>query len=736
MPGPAPRALARPEDQPPPLGVSLHDDGATFALAAAHASAVELCLFDPEDATGASERRISLSHHAHGIWWETVPGAGVGTHYGYRVHGRWDPAGGMRHNPAKLLQDPYAHALHGQVRWSHEIFGHQVDGHGAPSGEGPDPRDSAAYVPRSVIIDHTFDWGPSTRPGTAWTDTVLYEAHVRGLTMLHPDVPEQMRGTYAALGHPAIIEHLQGLGVTALELLPIHTFIDESHLRDKGLTNYWGYNTLGFFAPHADYAMAQDPQGVIDEVKQAVRSLHEAGIEVILDVVYNHTCEQAAATGPMLSCRGIDGATYYRLDEQGCDIDVTGCGNTVDTRSPTVVGMVLDSLRHWVQTFGIDGFRFDLAPALARGQDHGFTPDHPFLVATRTDPVLSSVKLIAEPWDLGIDGWRTGNFPPPWAEWNDRFRDTVRTFWLSDSARDEAGEIAHSTREMAPRLAGSEDLFGNGGRSPLASVNLVAAHDGFTVADLVSYNNKHNQANGEDNRDGGDHNESWNHGLEGPTEDPAVVDARLRSMRNLLATTLLAAGVPMLVAGDEMGRSQRGNNNAYCQDNEISWVNWSLEDDQRMLLEDVRALTALRRRHPCLRPRSVPQPDPVPGHGLMQWFTAEGEAMQEDDWDDPARRAIVTMLSAGQASVAGGSGPDAGSHHADDPALLLVLHAGGTDLAVKLPTAMADESSPEQGRASRWQMCWSSAGGVDEAPVDFGASTTLPARSVTVFTAG
>jgi isoamylase len=678
-----PSARRRARDTPPPMGVSLTPDGAEFAVLARHAESVDLCLFDDDGA----ERRVPLRRRAYGIWWDHVPGVGPGQRYGYRVHGPWAPHEGHRHNPAKLLVDPYARAVDGEVGWGPEVHGHQVDDRWSGDGTSRDDRDSAAYVPRSVVLDDGFDWSGDERPCVPLSETVVYEAHVRGLTMLHPDVPPEIRGTYAALGHPAVVEHLRSLGVTTLELLPIHAFTHEPHLVQLGLTNYWGYNTLSFFAPHPAYAAASDPAEVVTEVKSAIKALHAAGIEVVLDVVYNHTCEQAGDQGATLSWRGLDNLTYYRLDERGYDIDVTGCGNTLDLREPLVTRMVLDSLRHWVNEFRVDGFRFDLAPALARGKDDAYDPDHAFHVALRTDPVLSSVKLIAEPWDVGVHGWRTGQFPPPFAEWNDWFRDPVRTFWLADVGRDLDGHPGHGVRELATRVAGSKDLFGHEDRGPIASVNYVTAHDGFTLHDLTAYLHKHNEANGEANGDGHGDNRSWNHGVEGRTDDESVLAARRRSVRNLLATLLLSPGVPMITAGDEIGRTQRGNNNAYCQDNEISWVDWGLAPWQEELLADARALTALRREHPVLRPRDFPAYRPVPGRVRLRWFDESGEVMAEQQWVDPTRRLVQALFDSRH------DGDEAGR-----PVLLVVN--GGVD--------REDVTLPQVDGMSDWQLRWSS----------------------------
>ena len=668
---PPPFHPRRSTDSPPPPGVTRSPAGTEVAVVARHATAVEVCLFDAD----GQERRVPLTRNANGIWWDTVDELVPGTRYGFRADGPWAPYEGHRHNPAKLLLDPYGHAVDGQVRWAPELYGHPVDKHAQGDPELRDARDSAAYLPRSVVVDHTFDWGEDELPGVPWTDTVIYETHVKGLTMRHPGVPAEIRGTYAALGHPAVVEHLLSLGVTSVELLPIHAFASEPALVRQGLVNYWGYNTLGFFAPHAGYAAATDPQGVVDEVKGAVRALHAAGLEVLLDVVYNHTAEQSSWSGPTLSWRGLDNQTYYRLDARGRDVDVTGVGNTVDVRHPLVARMVLDSLRHWVEEYHVDGFRFDLAPALARGRDDAFDRDHPFLVALQTDPVLSRVKLVAEPWDVGVHGWRTGQFPAPFVEWNDRFRDTARSFWLADVSRQLAGQPGHGVRELATRLAGSADMFSHDNRGPIASVNLVTAHDGFTMADLTAYEQKHNYANGEENRDGHGDNRSWNHGVEGRTDDEAVLTARRRSIRNLMATLLLSSGVPMITAGDELGRTQEGNNNAYAQDNQITWLRWDLEPWQRSLLADTTELLALRRELPLLHPRQTSLFEPVPGRTRLRWYDEHSGVLGEDAWRDPWRRSVVAVHDTLHEEDL-----------ADRTAVALVLNGGADRLGVRLPT--------------------------------------------------
>ncbi|WP_327069011.1 glycogen debranching protein GlgX [Kitasatospora sp. NBC_01250] len=615
--------------------------GTNFALWAPGAESVELCLFDEE----GTETRHPLSEQTFQTWHGYLPGIGPGQRYGYRVHGRWDPWTGARWNPAKLLLDPYARAVDGEFT-----------GHGAccasvrdwPEADVADTvrdnRDSAPYTARGVVVHDDDDWSDDRRPKTPWAETVLYELHVRGFTMRHPGIPPELRGTYAGLAHPAALAHLTSLGVTAVELLPVHQFASEDHLHRRGLTNYWGYNSIGWFAPHGGYSASGTRGQQVGEFKRMVRALHHAGIEVILDVVYNHTAE-GGELGPALSLRGIDNAGYYRLGRGNRGgrgyTDYTGCGNTLDTRQPQAVRLVTDSLRYWAGEMGVDGFRFDLAAALARASD-GVDMHHPLLAAISQDPLLSRVKLIAEPWDVGNGGYQVGNFPPLWAEWNDKYRDTVRDFWRG--ARPDVAELGY-------RLSGSSDLYQRGGRRPYASVNYITAHDGFTLRDLVSYNGKHNLANGEDGRDGTDDNRSWNCGAEGESTDPAVQELRARQLRNLLATLLLASGVPMLMAGDEFGRTQGGNNNAYCQDNETSWVDWSLLDQPawRRQSELTAQLIRLRRAHPVLRQRAFfSGRAAVPGGRRdLTWYTARGTEMTEADWYAPT--AQLGMLLNGDA---------------------------------------------------------------------------------------
>jgi glycogen operon protein len=677
--------------RPHRLGAHLSGDGVDVAVLASHADAVEVCLLeeDPGSADGWLERRIWMDGPVRGVWSAHLAGVRPGQRYGFRAHGRWDPAAGLRYNPAKLLLDPYARGISGGIQLGPAVYGHMVDDEGGTLGDHPhiDDRDSRAHVPHAVVVDNRFKATPVPRPCVPWADTVIYEAHVRGLTMRLPGVPAELRGTYAGLAHPVTIDHLRSLGITTIELLPIQAFASEPHLVHRGLSNYWGYNTLAFFAPEPRLATAAaraaGPQAVLAEVKGMVRLLHEAGLEVLLDIVYNHTCE-GGTDGLQLSWRGLDPTVYYLHDgaTPARFADFTGCGNTLDFRRPRVVQMALDSLRYWAEQVDVDGFRFDLAVTLGR-DDAGFTAQHPFLVALQTDPVLSLLKLVAEPWDLGPGGWRTGAFPDPLAEWNDRFRDAARGFWLADPGAAAHGRTGHGVRELATRLAGSVDLFGHSDppliRGPVASVNYVTAHDGFTLADLVTYDHKHNEANGEGNRDGSDANRSWSHGIEGPVRDPAVgveiLPLRRRSMRNLLGMLVLAAGTPMITAGDETGRTQRGNNNAYCQDNEISWVDWELDTDRTNLLATTRHLLRLRREKLALRtdrfflggpdPRRAAAGDLRPD---LDWRTADGGELSHALWHDPAVRALQMIRTA----------PDA-------PSALLVINGALDPVEMVLP---------------------------------------------------
>lgn len=676
-------------------------------MLASHADQVELCLLDRAPSGRQLERRVPLRYVTHGVWHDLVPGVPIGQRYGLRAHGRWEPARGHFHNPAKLLLDPYARAHSGPLRLVPELFGHPVDDrfHGSPGQI--DPRDSAPFAPLGVVTGRPFDWGEDAPPDVPWTDTVIYETHVRGFTRTLPEVPPTLRGTYAGMAHPAAVEHLTRLGVTTVELLPVQAIGDEPSLVRRGRRNYWGYSTLGFFAPHPGYAAADDPLDVVDEFKHLVKTLHQAGIEVVLDVVYNHTCE-GGADGPMLSWRGLDASTYYRLDGHGNYLDTTGCGNSLDARQPRVVQLILDSLRYWVEEMHVDGFRFDLAPTLARGHD-GYDPDHPFLVAARADPVVGAVKLIAEPWDIGPYGWRTGQFPAPFAEWNDRFRDDIREFWLVGASRTSRGEAWSGVRDLATRLAGSADVF-PAHRGPTASINFITAHDGFTLADTTAYDVKHNESNGEGNTDGSPYNRSWNHGIEGDTGLEKVLAVRRRSIRNLLGTLLVATGVPMLVAGDELGRSQGGNNNAYCLDDTTSWLDWQLHPWQQDLLATTRHLIRLRREHPVLRQGRFFAGRPVHPDGTkdLAWFAADGVEVTHERWHDPRIRVLQMYLHAVVLAPGG-----ARRYHTDE-SLLVILQGQPEPVPVHRPGLPW---------ARTYRLLWDSA---EERPLDPEAPAATP----------
>ena len=621
-----------------PLGATWTGLGVNFALFSAHATKVELCLFDD---SGQHEReRIELPEFTDEVWHGFLPDARPGTIYAYRVHGPYEPAQGHRFNPNKLLLDPYAKSIVGQIDWNPAVFGYTME-----SGDDLtfDERDSAPFVPRCRVIDPAFTWGDDRPLHTPWERTLVYETHVRGYTKQHPAVPEKLRGTFRGLTDPAVLDHLHAIGVTAVELLPIHTFVNDSYLIEKELTNFWGYNTLSFFSPARRYASV--PDFAFSELKEMVARFHDAGIEVILDVVYNHTAE-GNQLGPTLSFKGIDNASYYRLlpDQPRYYINDTGTGNTLNLSHQRVLQMVTDSLRYWVQEMHVDGFRFDLGTILGR-EPYGFDEGGGFLDSCRQDPVLSSVKLIAEPWDCGPGGYQVGRFPPGWAEWNDRYRDNVRAYWKGDG-----GAMA----EFATRLTGSADLFNRRGRKPWASVNFVTAHDGFTLNDLVSYNDKHNAANGEDNRDGHSDNRSWNCGAEGPTEDQAITALREKQKRNFLATLLFSQGTPMLLAGDEFGRTQQGNNNAYCQDNAISWVDWDHDDHAQALIRFVGRLAELRRTYPVLRQSRFLSAAFNEQLGVKDssWLAPSGEEMKPEQWADPMARCFAVLLD-GRAQMSG-----------------------------------------------------------------------------------
>ncbi len=616
--------------RPYPLGATWDGEGVNFALFSENAEKVDLCLFDP---SGKREvERIELLEHTDQVWHCYLPYGRLGQLYGYRVYGRYEPESGHRFNPNKLLLDPYAKSIVGPLDWSHPHFGYKVGG--KEEDLGFDGRDNAAGMPKCQVVDTSFTWGDDRPPGTAWHDTIIYELHVKGFTKQHPDIPPQLRGTYAGLASAPAIKHLTRLGVTAVELMPVHAFVQDKHLVDKGLDNYWGYNSIGFFAPETRYSAS----GEINEFKTMVKRLHSAGIEVILDVVYNHTAE-GNHLGPTLSFRGIDNAAYYRLtpDDPRYYMDFTGTGNTLNMMHPRVLQLIMDSLRYWILEMHVDGFRFDLASALAR-ELYEVDQLSSFFNIIRQDPVISQTKLIAEPWDVGEGGYQVGNFPVGWTEWNGKYRDAVRAYW-----KGEGGLVG----DLAYRLTGSSDLYERGGRRPHASINFVTAHDGFTLHDLVSYNEKHNEANGEDNNDGESHNTSWNHGVEGPTDDPNVRRLRNRQKRNLLATLLLSQGVPMIVYGDEMGRTQGGNNNAYCQDNEISWVDWDLSRVDRNLLAFVRRMIRVRKEHPAFRRRRFFQGRRIKGAGVkdITWLTPEGREMSDEEWGHTFARSLGLQMA-------------------------------------------------------------------------------------------
>jgi glycogen operon protein len=612
------------------LGATYDGTGTNFAVFSEPASRVELCLFDESGA----ETRIDLPETDGFVWHGYLPTVGPGQRYGYRVHGDYDPSRGLRCNPDKLLLDPYAKAVTGDLSWDETVFGYQFDSPGTRNDT-----DSAGQVPMAVVINPFFDWDNDRSPRVSYHESVIYEAHVRGLTMAHPRVPEEMRGTYAGIAHPAVIEHLQRLGVTAVELMPVHHFVSEHNLVDRGLSNYWGYNTLAFLAPHARYSSAGTLGQQVPEFKAMVRALHSAGIEVILDVVYNHTAE-GNHLGPTLSMRGLDNGAYYRLEEKDREYytDYTGTGNSLNMRHPHTLQVVMDSLRYWVLEMHVDGFRFDLAAALAR-TFYDVDRLSAFFDIVQQDPVVSQVKLIAEPWDVGPGGYQVGNFPPLWTEWNGRYRDTVRDFWRGQP---------NTLGEFASRFTGSSDLYQDDGRRPFASINFVTAHDGFTLHDLVSYDNKHNESNGEDNRDGSDDNRSWNHGVEGPTDDANVLDLRARQSRNLLATLMLSQGVPMMLHGDEISRTQQGNNNAYCQDNELTWMSWKDTEKHTELFTFASELIAFRRAHPVFRRKRFFDGRPThrgAGPEDIAWFTPEGAHMSEEDWEATFGKAITVYLN-------------------------------------------------------------------------------------------
>jgi glycogen operon protein len=692
------------EGLPYPLGATWDGLGVNFALFSANATKVELCLFDLE---GRQElERIELPEYTDEVWHGYLPDARPGTTYGYRVYGPYEPTAGHRFNPNKLLLDPYAKQLIGDLTWNPALFGYTI---GSPDADlSFDKRDSARLMPKCRVVESAFTWGRVRRPQTPWERTIVYETHLRGFTMQHPAVPKELRGTFSGLMQHEVIEYIKNLGVTAVELLPIHAYVDDSYLIEKGLRNYWGYNTIGFFAPQPRYLATP----FVNEVKEMVSHLHDAGIEVILDVVYNHTAE-GNELGPTLSFKGIDNASYYRLaPDKRYYINDTGTGNTVNLSHSRVLQMVTDSLRYWAQEVQIDGFRFDLATILGR-EPHGFDEDGRFLDACRQDPALSQVKLIAEPWDCGPGGYQVGRFSPGWAEWNDRYRDTVRAYW-----KGEEGKLP----ELASRITASADIFNKRGRRPWASVNFITAHDGFTLNDLVSYNDKHNEANGEDNNDGHAHNLSFNHGVEGPTDDPDIRALRLRQMRNMLATLLFSQGTPMLLAGDEFARTQHGNNNAYAQDNEISWIDWEgIDDDGIELLEFTRKLIQLRQNLPILRRGRFLSG--VYNEELdvkdITWLTPAGDEMTPEHWQDPNARCLSILLD-------GRAQPTGIRRRGTDVTLLLILNAHHDVVKCVLPEVVGGEA---------W-MCHIDTNQPDlETPTEFrfGKEYTVTAHSLLLF---
>ena len=676
--------------EPFPLGATWDGWGTNFSIFSEVAEQVELCLFDDQD----RETRVRLPERTAYCWHGYLRGVGPGQRYGFRVHGPWDPSRGHRCNPSKLLVDPYARALAGQVDWNPALFPYPVGGDDLQRDEA----DSGAYMPKSVVIDDRFDWQGDRPLGRKLHETVIYELHVKGFTKRHPDVPEELRGTYAGLAHPAAIAHLTSLGITAVELMPVHQFIHERHQLDKGLRNYWGYHSYGYFAPHHEYSSSGDGGQQVREFKQMVKALHAAGLEVILDVVYNHTGE-GNHLGPMLCFKGIDNTAYYRTVESDPRyyMDYTGTGNSLNMRHPHALMLVMDSLRYWVQRMHVDGFRFDLASTLAR-ELYDVDRLSAFFDIIHQDPTLSGVKLIAEPWDLGAGGYQVGNFPVRWCEWNGKYRDTVRDYWRGQG---------NTLGELARRFTGSADLYEEDGRKPYASVNFVTAHDGFTLRDLVSYHEKHNEANGEDNKDGENHNRSWNCGAEGPTKDPAVNQLRSRQQRNFLTTLLLSQGIPMLLGGDEIGRTQQGNNNAYCQDNEISWFDWDNADAD--LLAFTRLVIHLWRQHPVFRRRRWFKGRPLRGSGVSDiiWLRRDGAEMSDEDWRDGLARSFAVFLNGDALHEIDDDG-----NPVRDSSFLLLFNAHDQSMAFTLPrgplgsywevvidTAIGNADQPQQVRA-------------------------------------
>ncbi len=698
--------------KPYPLGATWDGAGVNFALFSENASAVELCLFHVAN-PNRETARIRFTEHTAQVWHAYLPDVRPGQLYGYRVLGPYEPKAGHRFNPAKLLLDPYARAIAGEVGVGDALLGYAAGS--ADEGSVPDERDNCADMPKCVVVDQAFSWGDDAPPRTPWHKTLIYELHVKGFTARHPDVPMEFRGTYSGLTSPAALNYLRSLGITAVELMPVHQALTERRLRDQGLVNYWGYNSLGFFAPDARYASSGLLGQQVAEFKSVVRCLHREGIEVILDVVYNHTGE-GDHLGPTLCFRGIDNAAYYRLNEEDRSryVDYTGCGNTLNAMHPRVLQLIMDSLRYWVLEMHVDGFRFDLASALAR-ELHDVDRLGAFFDIIHQDPVLSRVKLIAEPWDLGEGGYQVGNFPVLWAEWNGKYRDTMRRYWKGDG-----GQVA----DLAYRLTGSSDLYERTGRRPYASINFVTAHDGFTLRDLVSYNDKHNEANGEENRDGCDDNLSWNCGVEGPTDDPDVLALRARQVRNVLATMIVSHGVPMLTAGDEIGRTQDGNNNAYCQDGELSWIDWDLERPAQDLLEFTRYLIRLFHRHPVLRRQKFFQGRKIHGSETKDiiWLRPDGREMSDEDWSSPDTRCLGVQLAGDAIEEV----DDRGTRLVDDT-LLILMNARPETVSFMLPNNNAE---------AHWELMLNTGDAIGRRrrpPLAGGAPFELQAHSLLLF---
>ncbi|MDO5025673.1 MAG: glycogen debranching protein GlgX [Trueperella sp.] len=662
---------------PYPLGATFDGAGTNFALFSSVADRVELCLIDGDADTGLTEQRVELQEVDAHVWHCYLPDIRPGQRYGYRVHGPYDPAQGHRCDPSKILLDPYAKAICGQVDRHQANFSYDFN--------DPDQRselDSLEHTMLSVVINPFFNWGHDRPPGHAYHDSIIYEAHLKGMTELHPDIPEDIRGTYRGMAHPAMVDYLTDLGVTAIELMPIHQYVNDTSLLERGLTNYWGYNTIGFFAPHNQYSASGEHGEQVDEFKALVKTYHEAGIEVILDVVYNHTAE-GNHMGPTLSFRGIDNAAYYRLveDDKAHYFDTTGTGNSLTMNSPHTLQLIMDSLRYWILEMHVDGFRFDLASTLAR-ELYAVDKLSSFFDIIQQDPVISQVKLIAEPWDIGEGGYNVGGFPPLWTEWNGKYRDTIRDYWRGEPS---------TLSEFASRLSGSSDLYENSGRRPFASINFVTAHDGFTMRDLVSYNERHNEANGENNADGESHNRSWNCGAEGPTDDPEIRALRQRQVRNFFTTLLTSQGVPMISHGDELGRTQQGNNNTYCQDNELSWVNWELSTVQTELRDFVKSLVELRTAHPVFRRRRFFQGAAGRGgqstRGDIEWLRNDANPMEDADWNTWYAQAVLVFLNGARIAE-----PDSRGNPVIDDDFLLAFNASPDDLDFVIPPANSDSA--------------------------------------------